>query len=87
MTLGVPGLPHPRIGLFPGLVRLRFYDDHSQAEIARRLGISQPHVSRLLDSTLADLRTQLMASCPEPPRTPLLAVARVRSPGAGRRTA
>ncbi len=44
------------------LVRLRFYDDHSQAEIARRLGISQPHVSRLLDSTLADLRTQLMAS-------------------------
>jgi len=38
------------------IVRLRFQDDLSQAEIARRLGISQMHVSRILRDALAQLR-------------------------------
>jgi RNA polymerase sigma-B factor len=31
---------------------MRFFDDLTQAEIARRLGISQMHVSRLLRKAL-----------------------------------
>jgi len=38
------------------VVRLRFYEDLSQAEIARRLGISQMHVSRVLRQSLLRLR-------------------------------
>jgi RNA polymerase sigma-B factor len=38
------------------IVRLRFYHDMTQAEIAAELGISQMHVSRLLRSALASLR-------------------------------
>jgi RNA polymerase sigma-B factor len=41
------------------MVRLRFYEDMSQAEIAERLGISQMHVSRLLARCLATLRDLL----------------------------
>jgi len=40
------------------IVRLRFYEDLTQSEIAERLGISQMHVSRLLRKCLLDLRTQ-----------------------------
>jgi RNA polymerase sigma-B factor len=38
---------------------LRFYRGMTQSEIATRLGISQMHVSRLLNRTLARLRTAL----------------------------
>lgn len=38
------------------IVRLRFFDELSQSEIAKRLGISQMHVSRLLRSGLERLR-------------------------------
>ena len=38
------------------IVRLRFFDRLSQAEIARQLGISQMHVSRLQREALAQLR-------------------------------
>jgi len=38
------------------LVYLRFYIGQNQRQIAERLGISQMHVSRLLDKTLAYLR-------------------------------
>lgn len=38
------------------IVRLRFFEDLSQAEIARRLGISQMHVSRILREALTRLR-------------------------------
>ena len=38
------------------ILRLRFYDRLSQAEIARRLGISQMHVSRLQREALGRLR-------------------------------
>jgi RNA polymerase sigma-B factor len=38
------------------LVYLRFYVGQNQRQIAEKLGISQMHVSRLLDKTLAHLR-------------------------------
>lgn len=38
------------------IIRLRFYDDLPQAEIARRLGISQMHVSRLQREALRRMR-------------------------------
>ena len=41
------------------IVRLRFYQDLTQAEIADLLGISQMHVSRLLSKALGRLRTVL----------------------------
>jgi RNA polymerase sigma-B factor len=42
------------------IVLLRFYGNMTQTEIAKRTGISQMHVSRLLSSTLAQLRRQLV---------------------------
>jgi RNA polymerase sigma-B factor len=39
------------------IVRLRFYDQLSQSEIAERLGISQMHVSRKLRESLTRLRS------------------------------
>lgn len=45
------------------IVRMRFFDDVSQAEIARRLGISQMHVSRILREALTRLR-ELIADHP-----------------------
>ena len=41
------------------IMRLRFYDDLTQSEIAERLGISQMHVSRLMRRCLDDLREVL----------------------------
>jgi RNA polymerase sigma-B factor len=41
------------------IVRLRFYEELSQSEIAERIGISQMHVSRLLRRTLVELRQGL----------------------------
>lgn len=41
------------------IVRLRFFEDLTQNEIAERLGISQMHVSRLLRRSLAELRGAL----------------------------
>jgi RNA polymerase sigma-B factor len=41
------------------IVRLRFYQDLTQAEIAELLGISQMHVSRLLAKALGRLRSVL----------------------------
>jgi RNA polymerase sigma-B factor len=47
------------------IVELRFFEDLSQAEIARRVGMSQMHVSRLLSRSLNALRT-MIASEAEP---------------------
>jgi RNA polymerase sigma-B factor len=44
------------------ILRLRFVDELTQAEIADRLGLSQTHVSRLIRSALAQLRQQLVSS-------------------------
>jgi RNA polymerase sigma-B factor len=41
------------------IMRLRFYDELTQSEIAERLGISQMHVSRLMRRCLEDLRATL----------------------------
>jgi RNA polymerase sigma-B factor len=41
------------------IMRLRFYDELTQSEIAERLGISQMHVSRLMRRCLVDLRALL----------------------------
>ncbi len=38
---------------------MRFYDEMSQSEIAKRLGISQMHVSRLQRAALEQLRQYL----------------------------
>jgi RNA polymerase sigma-B factor len=38
------------------LIQLRFYDELSQAEVARQFGISQMHVSRLERQALRDLQ-------------------------------
>jgi RNA polymerase sigma-B factor len=42
------------------IIALRFFGNLTQAEIARQVGISQMHVSRLLTRSLATLRTALM---------------------------
>lgn len=41
------------------LLTLRYHEDRSQSEIARELGLSQAHVSRLLRATLDRLRAEL----------------------------
>lgn len=41
------------------IVRLRFYDDRTQSQIAADIGISQMHVSRLLNRTFATLQHAL----------------------------
>lgn len=41
------------------IVSLRFYGNQTQTEIARQVGISQMHVSRLLARALATLRTSI----------------------------
>ena len=38
------------------IVRLRFYDEMSQVDIAAEVGVSQMHVSRLLKKAFAQLR-------------------------------
>jgi RNA polymerase sigma-B factor len=38
------------------ILRLRFVEDMSQSQIARRIGLSQMHISRLLSQSLAVLR-------------------------------
>lgn len=41
---------------------MRFFEDMSQTQIAERVGLSQMHVSRLLSSSLAALRTHAHAA-------------------------
>ncbi len=58
------------LGMLPDrlrdVVRMRFFDDLSQAEIARRLGISQMHVSRILREALTRLRALIADRKPQP---------------------
>ncbi len=42
------------------ILRMRFFGDMTQSQIADRLGISQMHVSRLLSQTLGSLRAALV---------------------------
>ncbi|MEV8093122.1 SigB/SigF/SigG family RNA polymerase sigma factor [Kitasatospora sp. NPDC085879] len=41
------------------VLRLRFWGNHTQSEIAARIGVSQMHVSRILAATLSGLRERL----------------------------
>ena len=41
------------------ILRLRFYDNLTQSQIADRIGVSQMHVSRLISKALATLRTRI----------------------------
>jgi len=52
------------------ILAMRFYGNMTQAEIGGRLGISQMHVSRLLDASLTRLRDRLTdgAARPRAPR-------------------
>lgn len=42
------------------ILLLRFYGNFTQAEIAKKLGISQMHVSRLISNTCDELREQVL---------------------------
>ena len=46
------------------ILRMRFVEDLTQAEIAERLGLSQMHISRLLRRSLETLRTSTTADRP-----------------------
>jgi len=47
------------------ILRLRFYENLSQEEIAERIGVSQSYLSRLLRRTLLDLRARGTAPIPD----------------------
>lgn len=46
------------------IIRLRFFGEMTQSQIAQRIGVSQMHVSRLLSLTLRRLRVELTADDP-----------------------
>ncbi|MDT5106304.1 MAG: polymerase sigma-B factor [Mycobacterium sp.] len=46
---------------------LRFFVSMTQSQIAERIGVSQMHVSRILEQTLTKLRDQLQTAGLEPP--------------------
>lgn len=49
------------------ILRMRFFEDMSQTQIAEAVGVSQMHVSRLLAKSLATLRKQIdTAPLPQP---------------------
>ncbi len=41
------------------MLEMTYFDGFSQAEVARRLGVSQMHISRLLRRALSQLRQLL----------------------------
>jgi RNA polymerase sigma-B factor len=47
------------------IIRLRFFEELTQSQIAQRLGISQVHVSRLLAQSLAILRSSFVDDPPK----------------------
>jgi hypothetical protein len=67
--IGLDLMPRPRPArLLPGQAGrcrgMRFYGNHTQEDIAQRLGISQMHVSRLQARALARLRDRLLGATP-----------------------
>jgi RNA polymerase sigma-B factor len=53
------------------ILRLRFYDDRSQADIAKEVGLSQAHVSRLISRALDRLRASVDDASGRPPTEPM----------------
>jgi RNA polymerase sigma-B factor len=41
------------------ILYMRFFEDRSQQDIGRELGVTQMQISRLLERILRDLRTQI----------------------------
>jgi RNA polymerase sigma-B factor len=52
------------------LLMMRFYGNMTQSQIGEELGISQMHVSRLLDRALAYLRQKITDTTPPDPDAP-----------------
>ncbi len=52
------------------IVRMRFFDNMTQTQIAERVGISQMHVSRLLSASLKRLRAAIADAEPTDEATP-----------------
>ena len=44
------------------VIRLRFFENLTQPEIAQRMGVSQSYLSRIIRRTLVDLRDRLTES-------------------------
>ena len=66
------------------VLRLRFWEDLTQAEIGERIGCSQMHASRIIRDALAQLAETATAHArelldPPPPRSALEAAARITS--------
>ena len=71
VVLGIAALPACQ----RTVIRLRFFEEMSQTQIARRMGYSQMHISRLLARALDTLRDQVLRADAEaaeaaPPTTP-----------------
>lgn len=47
------------------ILRLRFFEDRTQQEIADEIGVTQMHVSRLISGILTDLREDITGTDPE----------------------
>ena len=48
------------------ILYLRFFKEYTQEEIARTVGVTQVHISRLISSILTQLRAMLDGSALEP---------------------
>ncbi|MGA5873228.1 sigma-70 family RNA polymerase sigma factor, partial [Streptomyces cinereoruber] len=68
------------------ILELRFGEELTQAEIGRRIGLSQMHVSRLLTRILGDLRASLDDDSPPVDGTPDGAAEEATGGTAGRTT-
>ncbi|MBY8819895.1 sigma-70 family RNA polymerase sigma factor, partial [Streptomyces cinereoruber] len=68
------------------ILELRFGEELTQAEIGRRIGLSQMHVSRLLTRILGDLRASLDDDSPPVDGTPDGAAEETTGGTAGRTT-
>lgn len=50
------------------ILHLRFFEDRTQQEIARELGVTQMQISRILARTLRTLQDRIVNGCPEDKR-------------------
>lgn len=67
------------------ILKMRFYDDMTQIQIAEKIGVSQMHVSRLLAAVLARLRNSVLTDQPVPTQGRRRAGPVVEAPSSGGR--